>query len=108
MEVLTGDVEPVSFEEPEEETQAFEKEAEEIAAVGLDPKWQIIHDYMSERIQFYQNDLAGLDLTNMDLAKVGERFLVCSLVSMELHALQAKVKITTEAVDEARERSESA
>lgn len=101
-DVLSGSIEPLSFEEPEQETEQFEQDALDLAQIGSDAKWQVIKDYCMERMTFYRNDLAGLDLKNMDLAKVGERYLVCSLVALELEALLSKVQVTTDAVREAR------
>lgn len=104
-EVLTGELEPMGFEPPQIEEEQFDVDSLAIAHVGTDEKWRVIKNYVEERINFYRNDLAGLEIKNMDLAKVGERFLVTSLVAQELQALLDKVEITTEAVNEARKRA---
>lgn len=104
MSVLESSIEPFSIEEPEQEAQQFEEDAKKIAAVGSDTKWQAIEDYCRDRISFYRDDLAGLDLKDTDLARVGEKYLVCSLVAMEFQALMDKVRVTTEAVNDSRKR----
>lgn len=105
MDTLESTVEPVSYVEPAAKTEEFEAAALDLAHVGSDKKWQVIKDYMTDRIAYYRDNLAGLDITNESLAKVGEKYLVCSLVAMELEALMNKVDVTTEAVRESRRRS---
>lgn len=104
-EALTGELEPMGFEPPQVEEEQFDVDSVAIAHVGSDDKWQVIKRYIDDRISFYRDDLAGLDIKNMDLAKVGERFLVTNLVAQELQALKDKVDITTEAVRESRKRA---
>ena len=101
-DALTGVVEPVSFVQPVEEDEQFEADALAVASVGADPRWATITDYCDERISYYRDNLAGMDVTGQPLAQVGEKYLVCNLVAMELQALLDKVRVTTEAVNGTR------
>lgn len=105
MDALESTIEPLSYQEPEEEVAEFEEDAVRLARVGGSKQWQIIEDYCLDRIANYRDDLAGLDIKGLPLAQVGEKYLVCNLVAMELEALLNKVRVTTDAVNEPRSRS---
>lgn len=89
-------------QQAEQEHERFTEEAEKFARVGQSPDWQVIIDHFNSRISHYRDDLAGLDLKNAKLSDVGEKYLVCNLVAMELEAIKAKVAVTTEAVNAER------
>lgn len=100
----SSEVEAIETPETPEETQQFEQHALDLASLGANPKWKVIEEYMTDRIAFYKDGLADMDIKGADLAQVGEKYLVCSLVAMEFQGLLDLVRITTEAVSEARRK----
>ncbi len=87
---------------PEESnpSDAITKEQKQLAAIGNDPKWAILTDYMSKRIEVYQSGLFGEDLSGQDTALIGQRFLAAQSVIREFESLIDEINTTTKAVNE--------
>lgn len=105
MDALMGDTaHPLPVIEAVKE-EKFDERAKQLAAIGSSAHWKVLQEMFLDRIDFYQKDLAGMDITSLSLAKVGEKYLVCSLVSMELQGMIDQVNIHTEAIRESRAKS---
>lgn len=99
---LQGDVIEEPVEEAEPQTDEMSLDAEAMAVVGNSNGWDLIQQYIDGRISHYKDGLGSIDPKGMDLAKVGEKFLVCNLVAQELESLKNKVNLTTKGVNESR------
>lgn len=85
---------PISFEEEPQEQKEFVKEADVMASLTIDARWEWVKSYWQERIDFYRGELAGADVSGMTLEEVGRRYLVCDLLAKEIEAFIAKVELT--------------
>jgi hypothetical protein len=76
------------------------KDQLELAAIGNDPKWAILTNYMAKRIEVYQQGLFGEDLSKQDTTIIGQRFLAAQSVIREFQSLLDEINTTTKAVND--------
>lgn len=99
--VPTNNDPSVALPPEEPDVAKVTQEQIELAKIGKDPNWGIITKYLNSRIEIYKKGLFGEDLTKVDAAVIGQRFLAAQSVIQEFESLIDQVDTTTQVVEEA-------